>query len=242
MKTFLDTINEAIQRNPAFKEKIKKMQEDFEKAFGNMLYSEKFDYDICKSDLEKTFMLANKWFFKNRLNIDDVAIVIIDNAVNHKDKGTFKLGVNENNKHQIGVIKYVKDNFYQVVNVFLHEMIHLYDSYFGPLKDKSNIQFIDVFANKQFVDRYDAHGKYFKDWCNKINAYGFDVQEKYDINSKKVMKKIFEKKRHTNEFFDEKNEENDIEYAKVKAFYDSLTNCNKDMVYRDSKHWYVQID
>jgi len=31
-------------------------------------------------------------------------------------------------------------------------------------------------------------------------------------------------------------------YEKVKFMYDSLANCNKDLVYHDAKHWYIQID
>ena len=65
------------------------------------------------------------------------------------------------------------------------------------------------------------------------------------------MKKILENNYY--DFFNDGNNENvdinylssidDInEYSRVKAIYDSLINCNKDMVYRDSKHWYIQID
>lgn len=71
--------------------------------------------------------------------------------------------------------------------------------------------------------------------------------------TKKAMKKIQEKTKTTNVFFDEHNidehnvdEHNvdDEEYYKkvVKFMYDSLVNCNKDLVYRDAKHWYIQID
>ena len=62
------------------------------------------------------------------------------------------------------------------------------------------------------------------------------------------MKKIYKKNRDTNDFFDDnpikddKTIEDDEQYKRVKMFYDSLENCNKDMVYRDAKHWYVQID
>ena len=62
------------------------------------------------------------------------------------------------------------------------------------------------------------------------------------------MKKIHKKNHDTNDFFDDntikdnKTIEDDEQYKRVKMFYDSLENCNKDMVYRDAKHWYVQID
>ena len=62
------------------------------------------------------------------------------------------------------------------------------------------------------------------------------------------MKKIHEKNLDINDFFDDKiidddkTIEDDEQYMRVKQFYDCLENCNKDMVYRDAKHWYVQID
>ena len=35
----------------------------------------------------------------------------------------------------------------------------------------------------------------------------------------------------------------DVEYYNhLKQRYDALTNCNKDFVYIDKEHWYIQID
>jgi hypothetical protein len=79
------------------------------------------------------------------------------------------------------------------------------------------------------------------------------LKEKYSIMDKAGMKKYL-KKCYNDDFFDDEtikddkiikdNEiiKDDKQYQKVKAFYDSLKNCNKAMVYRDAKHWYVQID
>ena len=55
------------------------------------------------------------------------------------------------------------------------------------------------------------------------------------------MKKITEKNRKTDNFFDSKSKEDDKQYKIVKAFYNALKNCEKSMVYRDAKHWYIQI-
>lgn len=241
--SFSETISEAILRTPAFKKRIHEMQLDFENAFDNKLYSKKFDYDIKNDDLVKIFHLANKWLFKNKLDINLVSIIIIENSKGHKDKGTFKLGLNNEGKHIIGIVKYTKNNFYQVVNVFLHELIHLYDSQFGPMKNEAGITIVGNVRDRQYVGNYDAHGKYFKDWCIRLNAYGFNVQEKYAIDSKKTMKKLTEKQyTDINVFFDSTDNIDDVKYQHVKAMYDRLTNCNKDMVYRDAKHWYIQID
>lgn len=124
------------------------------------------------------------------------------------------------------------------------------DNLYGSLKDKASAKCVDTINNIQFVDHYDVHGKYFKDQCNRINAYGFAVKIKYSINDEKAMKKLQEKTKTTNVFFDEHNVDDEEYYKvddeeyykKVKFMYDSLTNCNKDLVYRDAKHWYIQID
>lgn len=242
MKTFVDIIDEAIQRTPALKTKIRNMQLDFENAFGDKLYSKKFDYDVTSNDLTTMFNLINHWLFKDKLDINGVSIVISTNVNVHNEKGIFRLGVNQDNKHVIGIVKYEKDNLFQIINVFIHEMIHYYDFMYGPLKKKSDIAYVDTINGRQYVDRYDAHGTFFISECKRINMYGFNVKEKYSIKDKTGMKKILETKRATDSFFDGKSIEDDEQYKRVKAFYDSLENCNKDMVYRDAKHWYVQID
>ncbi len=240
MKSFHESLVEAIQRTPAAKQKIKAIQADFEKVFGDKLYSKKFDYDIVEDDLKKIFMIANKYLFKEKLELDDVMFAVMTDK--RKDKGTFKAGIDSKQKDLIGIVKYDKDNFFQIVNVLLHEMVHLYDSKFGPLKDVIGIACVDTINCRQFVDRYDVHGKYFKEWCGKLNYYGFEVKETYSINDRKLMKKITEEKRNTNSFFEKRTEEDDEQYQRVKAAYDLLDNCNKDMVYRDANHWYIQID
>ena len=149
--------------------------------------------------------------------------------------------MNANGKNLIGIVKYAKDNFYHIVNVLLHEMIHLYDSKFGPLKEEAGIT-VSNSLGKQYVKDYDVHGKYFMSWCKIINAYGFDVQEKYFISGKRAMKKIIERENASNAFFDDGDQADIAEYLRVKAMYDRLKNCNKDMVFRDAKHWYIQID
>lgn len=237
--TYQESINEAALRSPAMKQKIKQLQKELEAVFKDQLYSTHFDYNVDVSDLQKLFSIANKYFFKGKLDLSTTDIVAVNEV--RKDKGTFKAGNDISRKDLIGIVKYDKDNAYQIVNVFLHEMVHLYDSKFGPLKDVINTAFVDNIAGRQHVDRYDAHGKYFKDYCNKINAYGFDIKEKYSVNDKRVMKKIDEK-RNTDKFFDNESKEDDEQYKRVKAAYDKLKNCNKAMVYRDAKHWYIQID
>lgn len=240
MRSFLENLDEAVQRTSAAKQKIKAIQVEFEEAFGDRLYSKKFEYDVVESDLKKIFMIANKHLFKEKLNVDNVIFVVMSDK--RKDKGTFKAGKDASQKDLIGIVKYDKDNFFQIVNVVLHEMIHLYDSRFGPLKDVIKIAYVDNINNRQYVDRYDVHGKYFKDWCKKLNYFGFEVKETYSIDDKRLMKKINEEKRNSNSFFDAHTKEDDEQYKRVKAAYDLLDNCNKDMVYRDADHWYIQID
>jgi hypothetical protein len=113
---------------------------------------------------------------------------------------------------------------------------------YGPLNTKHNITYVDNINGRQYIDRYDAHGLFFKDECKRINMYGVNIKEHYSIQDKTGMKKILEKNRYTDNFFDDETHIDDEQYKRVKMFYDSLTNCNKDMVYRDAKHWYIQID
>lgn len=122
-------------------------------------------------------------------------------------------------------------------------MVHMYDSRFGPLKDVIRSAFASNVNGKQFVGEYDAHGNYFKEWCRRLNYYGFEVKETYSLSDRRLMKKILEKEKHgSNHFFDSSTKEDDEQYKKVKAAYDCLKNCNKDLVYRDADHWYIQID
>ena len=243
MKDYLKCIDESIQKTPALKNKIRQIQQAFENEFADKIYSKKFDYDVNLKDLEKLFLMLNHCIFKDKLSIDGINLIVVGNAAKHNEKGTFKIGVDISNKHVLGIVKYEKDNFFHIVNVLIHEMIHYYDLMYGPLKEKSNVAYVGNVNGRQCVGgEYDAHGKYFKEWCDKANLLGFDVKEKYSIKDKCGMKKILEKKRTTDEFFDKKASTDDEQYRRVKQFYDSLTNCNKDMIYRDAKHWYVQID
>lgn len=241
MKSFFQYINEAIQNNSNIKNKIKKFQLELENKFGTKIYNKSFNYDINIDDLYDFFDIANIYFFNSKLSKDTLEIKIING--NRKEKGTFKTGRDVNDKDLIGIVKYDKDNFFQILNVFLHEMIHLYDSKFGPLYKYINAyDVMNTKTNKQFVGSYDAHGKYFKQFCEKINRYGFIVKDKYSISDKQYMKKLKEQKTKqiAETFF--ADESNDEHFKNVKQIYDSLTNCNKDMVYRDKDHWYIQID
>ena len=110
MKSYLDNIDEAIQRSPAAKKKIKEIQAEFEESFGDHLHSKRFDYDVVVDDLKKIFIIANKHLFKGKLNAEDVTFVVMDER--RKDKGTFKAGKDGKSKDVIGIVKYGKDNFF----------------------------------------------------------------------------------------------------------------------------------
>ena len=240
MESFLEKIEESIQRSPNDRKKIREIQKELEEAFGNRIYSKKFDYDLNLEDLNKLFAIFNRYLFSNKLDRNEIDIAISEH--NKKEKGSFFLGMDKNNKHLLQIVKYSKDNFFQIVNVFLHELIHFYDCSYGPLKNERETAKVAIMNNRQYVGNYDVHGKYFKDWCDRINKFGFCVKEKYSIDDKRVMKKITEKNRKTDKFFDSKSKEDDEQYKIVKTFYNALKNCEKSMVYRDAKHWYIQID
>ena len=133
-----------------------------------------------------------------------------------------------------------------------HEMIHMYDRYFGELKKKlsernQTYDVIDVnnIGNKQYAYGYDVHGKYFHEWIAKFDRLGVIVKVNYNDKDKKYMKKIDE----SFDFFNgEKLEESEnIDNPSLKAHlenvYDSLEGCpNKDFKYYDENHWYIRID
>lgn len=239
MESFLDKIEESIQRSQKDKTKIREIQKELEESFGNKIYSKKFDYDLKIEDLNALFDIFNRHLFRNKLDRNEIDIAISEH--NKKEKGQFFLGLDKNNKHLLQIVKYSQDNFFQIVNVFLHELIHFYDCSYGPLKKERETVKVAILNNRQYVGNYDVHGKYFREWCDRINRFGFYVKEKYSIDDKLVMKKITEKNRKTDRFFDSKSKEDDVQYKIVKTFYNALKNCEKSMVYRDAKHWYIQI-
>jgi hypothetical protein len=51
--------------------------------------------------------------------------------------------------------------------------------------------------------------------------YGFNIKEHYSIQDKTGMKKILEKNRYTDNFFDDETHIDDEQYKRVKMFYDS---------------------
>lgn len=250
MENYLTRIEEAIQRTPEEKKKVKAIQKDFEEAFGDRIYSKKFDYEVTVKDLETIFHIVNKWFFKNKLNIDTLEIstqTISEDFFGYpKEKGSFFLRLNENGKHKLIIYKRSnKDNLFQIVNVFLHELIHYYDCEHGEMKNHLSNLIIQNVNGKQYVDKYNAHGKFFKAWCDTINKFGFYVKEKYSIRDKSAMKKIAEKNskvQDKNSFEYKISRLSDEEaYKRIKAIYDSLKNCEKDMGFKDSKNWFISI-
>lgn len=54
------------------------------------------------------------------------------------------------------------------------------------------------------------------------------------------MKKLPEDEMSVRSTFFE-DDQDDLEFEKVRAFYDHLTGCDKNFVYRDSKNWYIRI-
>ena len=129
--------------------------------------------------------------------------------------------------------------------MFLHELIHFYDCEHGAMRKHLSELLVHATNGRQYVDDYDAHGKYFKDWCSKINNFGFAVKEKYTMKDKFSMRKIIEtnnKKTNKDNLNDKISKLSDEEaYKTVKAIYNSLKNCDKDMSFKDAEHWYISI-
>lgn len=91
------------------------------------------------------------------------------------------------------------DNFSKIVSVFCHEMIHVYDRYFGKMNKHVNdsiMKYGQVHVNKlnntQYIDGYDVHGRYFENLIEKFNEFGITVKKHYEPNDRKLMKMIDE--------------------------------------------------
>lgn len=208
-----------------------------------------FKYIPIISDLDQIFDIVNKHVFKNRLDRSLIEIIIQD--YNFKgNKGTFSLIKSKPRHTLIRIFKSsYGDNFGQIFSVFCHEMIHVYDRYFGPLKEHiskfRNEEYLDIknVENRQIIEGYDGHGKYFKEWIDKFLNFGVFIKVNYKPTDNRLMKE--------NEYFrrnelkllginsiDENANDIDIENKnRLQAFVNSIKGCDGELTYVDDENW-----
>lgn len=233
----------------------RELLQDIKNAFPDEYASNGFDYFPKVEDLLKLFVIINKHVFKDKLDISLLTIDIQDMSLApNNEHGTFTL-VDESLRHsRIVIFSYANgNNFSQIVSVFCHELIHMYDRYFGKLK----YTLFDAIAGKadfnvtrsaqtQYIHGYDVHGRYFCDWISKFKEFGIKVKTSYAVNDRKLMKMIDEDSVDLSMFNDknicESDEVDDPEFKeRLEIFVDRLKSPYKKLGYVDKNHWYITI-
>ena len=190
--------------------------------------------------------------FNSRLNRNLVDISFYEDQSLH-DYGQFALGVEGTNKCIIRIQSFSNGNrFDRSVSVLFHEMIHMYDRYFGELHDVLNdrdYMSVHTLNGEQMVDAYQVHGKYFMKWVHKFEMFGITIKSKYSQNEKVSYMKTLKENKSFDFFNDvetlkESNSVDDIEYKQhLQNVYNALEGCpNKEFKYYDKNHWYIRID
>ena len=146
----------------------KELLEEIKKAFPSYK-SRSFDYVVNYNDVSVLFGIVNRIVFNGKLDQTKIELCVIDSP-NTASKGSFLLSKTEKMKSMIFIRRHPhKDNFGQIASVLCHEMIHAYDRYYGPLKDKVIDDYCDIadvfdvkkVGKRQLVNGYDAHGSFF---------------------------------------------------------------------------------
>lgn len=227
----------------------KELLQDIKNAFPDKFSKPKNLYVFELKDLDILFDIANKHIFNERLdrNLVDIGFYRNDSL---KEYGQFALGAEGTNKCIINMQTFSNGNkFDKFISVFFHEMIHMYDRYFGKLKDvlqNKTKMYVQTIGGEQTVERYHVHGKYFMQWTNKFKTFGIIVKPSYnDESDKRLMSKLKESFIFFKDKFIEETEVVDDPSYKdhLQNVYDSLDGCpNKEFRYYDKDHWYIRID
>lgn len=231
------------------------LHKDFENLFGDEIYRSTFDYVVNVHDLTEAAKIFNRHIFNSKINLDEIEF-IVSLSLSAKDKGNFSIGhaKNPTAKFMLRIVKNPNgDNLFQILNVLAHELIHAYDMLNGKTNEifhKHTTEILSGFYvtnqnGKQFVgiEKYEAHGKYFKTWQDKINSYGFDVQEKYSIRGKSKMKKLDDSDgEQLEDFLDETDASKEaMTYQAVRRVFDSIVAPGKRLVWRSAEEWFIEF-
>ena len=199
---------------------------ELDKEFGQYYWDNNFIYKPNQKDLEKIFKIVNKHVFSNRLppikiqlkttNDDGIYGAFCDSVRDDETGERVKLS-----EPFISITDWGTDNFTNVLDVLCHEMIHYYDTLYGPIRKYREEKLVN-FNGKQFLGSYDAHGDYFNSWVNRFAMLEIAVsihakkKNRYYLNRAEVMKDSetpTDKKSGTNTSVLARN---------VKAYFDSI--------------------
>lgn len=219
-----------------------------DKEFGEYYWNNDFIYEPNEKDLLRMFDIVNEIMFENSIPKTDIIIThknydgIFGSYCNsYLDTETGKVCKLE--KPFITIISWGKDNFSNVLDILCHEMIHAYDSNFGPAK-KHEDEVMKLIDEKQYLGDYAVHGDYFLSWVNRFSAMEVVVSihakknNKYYLNRNEVMK--------DNELNEQKKKMTYEEQCKhmemiAKRYFDSLQSEEYVGVTVDGNKMYVVI-
>ena len=153
-------------------------------------------------------------------------------------------------KQDFKFVQNSNDNFFKIICVLAHEMIHQYDFNFGTwskLVDRLKLK-TDIKNKKQYIGEYEIHDNpLFEHYMNTINKYGFNVQKLYSINDKTFMKRITENDIQLEiGFFEELSEiehqNNNITLDQAKKMFNNLESDDDiNMVVKPNGAWMIEV-
>lgn len=228
-----------------------KIVDDFEKEFGDLLWSHSFDYVISKNDLKKAHHIFNENIFSSRLN-ESLNIVVVPYS-GQRGKGSFRFGDPTGKgisiKQDFKFVQNSNDNFFKIICVLAHEMIYQYDFNFGTwskANDRLKLR-TDIANKKQYIGEYEIHDNpLFEHYMKLINSYGFNVQKLYSLNDKTFMKRMLETDVNAEiGFFEElveSSKDDSISLNQAKNMYSKLKSDDDiNMVVKPNGAWMIEV-
>lgn len=164
-------------------------------------FKNKTSFNPTDAIISNLFDIINdSGIFKPKLDKSKVSLEIRNATNNINSKGQFFESPTQDGIVVITIIKSpIGDNFQKIVSTLCHEMIHMYDYFYGQMHlyiaKCSKMQVLNT-SSKQIVNGvYDVHGRFFQTYINKFKEYGITVKIKYSSMDVSFMKKLKESNR-----------------------------------------------
>lgn len=233
----------------------KKILSELQIAFKND-YLNKTTYVPTNAHISQMFdIINNSGVFAPKLNKNLVLLQVVNSKEKQTSKGDFYECNDDKIKTIITITKSpVGDNFQKIVSTLCHEMIHMYDYFYGPLHQITNGNSMKVVnrQSRQIVNgRYDAHGRFFNSYISKFDSYGIHVKVSYSPKDVYFMKKLKENEDDiVLNYFSTINEDyvydeqDEIVKKQLQQRADMIkcTNGNAKLIFIDKDHWAIKID
>lgn len=220
----------------------------FKEEFGNKLWSQDKDFVINDEDLRISFRILNECIFESKL--DNNVKFTIEEFRGQKSKGSFRAGYIADKQKYKQDIRFTRqpgeDNFFRIICVLAHEMIHMFDFNFGKWSSFENRLLLktDFQLKTQTIGEYDIHGEFFETIMKKVNSYGFNIQKLYSRKDDQAMKTIDEDTEQVKEDIDEipAEERNLLDATYAKVMYDNIkTDDYKNFFSDENGNWMIEV-